>query len=411
MSTPDTVVELLSRLVAIPSVNPMGRDLTGPEFNEGRMVEYLLHFFKELGVPHEEIQVVPGRSSNVLARLDSTGSSQTILMDAHIDTVPIDGMTIPPFGGEVRAGRVRGRGSCDVKGGLAAMLWAFRRLVAERPAGMPNIVMSCTCDEEATTLGISHLVQSWSDGGSTLMTSAPDGAIIAEPTELDVVVAHRGAVRFKIRTPGRACHSSDPTQGLNAIYRMARVVTALEEYAPELSASRNPHPLVGPPTLSVGMIYGGASVNVVPDDCAIEIDRRLVPGDCAVEAVRHIREFLTDRIDFDLVFEPPWLSSPTLNDDDNAWLADALLSCIEPVAGPHRTLGVPYGTHASRTCAAGVPSVVFGPGSIEQAHTKDEWIDIDQLEKASEIYFRFCSNPPGTPVKQDRNSLDPAGSV
>jgi succinyl-diaminopimelate desuccinylase len=396
MPNPQSVVELLSQLVSIPSVNPMGRDLDGPEFFEGRVVEYLVEFFSALGVPHEVIEVVPGRSSNVLARLDSPGATRTFLLDAHIDTVPVDGMTIPPFGGEVRDGRVWGRGACDVKGGLAAMLWAFKRLAEERPAGMPNVVLSCTCDEEATTLGITDLVRCWSDGRSKLLTSAPNGAIIAEPTELDVVVAHRGAVRFKIRTAGRACHSSDPTQGLNAIYRMARVVSALEEYAPKLSASREPHPLVGPPTISVGMIYGGASVNVVPDDCAIEIDRRLIPGDSDEEAVSDIRNFLTERLDFEFEFEPPWLSSPTLDDDDNGWLADAMLAHIEPVAGAHKTLGVPYGTHASRTCAAGVPSVVFGPGSIEQAHTKDEWLEIDQLEKASEVYFRFCSMPPDT---------------
>lgn len=393
MSQPQNIVELLSELIAIPSVNPMGRDLDGPEFFETRIVARLMEFFAELGVPHEEIVVVPGKSSNVFARVDSPGATQTILMDAHIDTVPVDGMTIPPFGGEVRDGRVWGRGACDDKGPLAAMLWAFKRLAKERPAGMPNVIMSCTCDEEATTLGINDLVTCWSDGRSKIVTAKPDGAIIAEPTELDVVVAHRGAVRFKIRTAGRACHSSDPTQGLNAIYRMARVVNVLEEYAPELSASREPHPLVGPPTLSVGMIYGGASVNVVPDDCAIEIDRRLIPGDDSDEAVADIRSFLEERLDFEFEFEPPWLSSPTLSDDDNGHLVETMLSHIESVAGPHLPLGVPYGTHASRTCAAGVPSIVFGPGSIDQAHTKDEWIDIDQLEKATEIYFRCCSNP------------------
>ena len=141
------------------------------------------------------------------------------------------------------------------------------------------------------------------------------------------------------------------------------------------------------------MIYGGASVNVVPDDCAIEIDRRLIPGDDAEEAVADIRSFLEERLDFDFEFEPPWLSSPPLGDDDNGHLVKSMLSHIEAVAGPHQKLGVPYGTHASRTCAAGVPSIVFGPGSIDQAHTKDEWIDIDQLEKAAEIYFRFCSTP------------------
>lgn len=394
----DSVVDLLCDLVAIPSVNPMGRDLSGPIFFETRLTEYLGQFFAELGCPYEIIEVSPGRC-NVLARFESPQATQTFLLDAHQDTVPVDGMTIPPFEPTIKDGRIYGRGSSDVKGGMAAMLWAFRRLVLEKPAGAANVIMSCTCDEEATTTGISDLIRYWNDGDgrSALLSEKPDGAIIAEPTLLDVVIAHRGVTRFVITTGGRACHSSDPTQGVNAIYRMARLVSCLEEYAADLPGRSKSHPMCGPPTLSVGLISGGASVNVVPDECSIEVDRRLTPGDNADEAYDDILNFLTEKLDFEFDMKPPYLVSPTLSNDNNDWLSNSLQERISEVDGPHTSVGVPYGTHASRTCSGGVPSVVFGPGSIDQAHTKDEWLEINQLEKASEVYFRFCSNPPASP--------------
>lgn len=402
----DSVVEILCRLIAIPSVNPMGRDLSGPMFFESRLSDWLMSFFSELGVDCERIEVVPGRD-NVIARFDSPGAELTMLLDAHQDTVPTDGMSIPPFNPQVGEGRVTGRGAADVKGGLAAMLFAFRRLVRERPPGAANVVLSCTCDEEATAQGVAELVRYWQqpEGRSRLLTAAPDGALIAEPTLLDVVVAHRGATRFRIRTAGRACHSSDPTQGVNAIYRMARVLACLEEYAEQLPQSMTPHPLCGPATLSVGRISGGASVNVVPDECAIEIDRRVIPGESHTDAIAALQAYLAERIDFDIAFDPPWINGPPLSDEDNAWLADRLLTHVADVAGPHTAIGVPFGTHASRTSAAGVPSVVFGPGSIAQAHTRDEFIEIDQLEKAAEVYYRFCAQPPAS-----RGSTNPNAS-
>ena len=395
-NVPRTVSEILCDLISIPSVNPMGRELSGPLYFEGRVSDWLANFFESCGADFERIEVVPGRE-NVIARYNSPGSDLTLLLDAHQDTVPVDGMTIPPFVPQVKDGRITGRGSCDVKGGLAAMLFAFRRLLEEQPAGAANVILSCTCDEEATALGVSDLVDYWQKPGgrSRLITSPPDGAIIAEPTLLDVVVAHRGATRFCLRTKGRACHSSDPTQGINAIYRMAKVLSALEDYAKALPDKVPPHPLCGGATLSVGIIQGGASVNIVPDECTIEIDRRVIPGEDRDRVIPDLKEFLASRVDFEVVFDPPWIAAPSLNNDNNGWLADRLLEVTANIAGPHRAIGVPFGTHASRTSAAGVPSVVFGPGSIDQAHTKDEFIEIDQLEKAAEIYYRFCAHPPG----------------
>ena len=384
---------LLKDLIAIPSVNPMGRDLSGPNFFETRLTAYLAGFFTRLGVDHEVIEVVPGRA-NVIARYHNPHSSTTILMDAHQDTVPTDGMVIDPFDPVEKEGKLFGRGACDVKGGMAAMLAAFARLVDEEPTGAANVVMSCTCDEEATTLGISDLVKLWSDPSrkSALLPTHPDLALIAEPTDLEIVVAHRGATRWKIRTTGRACHSSRPAEGVNAIYRMARLLACLEDFAERLPQMVPAHPLCGPATLSVGRIEGGISVNTVPDRCEIEIDRRVIPGEDGLEVMEQVRSDLRERLDFDFDMLEPWLVGLALSDDNNGEWADRLMTHITAVAGNHRKVGVPYGTHASRTAAAGVPSIVFGPGSVDQAHTKDEWISIHELQQASEIYYRFCAS-------------------
>ncbi len=384
-------VQILKELVAIPSVNPMGRDLKGPEYLETRVTEWLVAFLKAHDLPAEVVETAPGRC-NVISRLDARSSLPTVLLDAHQDTVPVDGMTIPPFEPREAGGRIYGRGSCDVKGGLAAMLAAFVRLSGEKHRLKANIVFSMTCDEEATSLGINHLVQSWRTGDHRyrLCPTRPDEAIVAEPTLLDVVVAHRGAMRWQIRTVGRACHSSRPSDGINAIYRMASVIKHLEEFAAWLPTSRPQHPLCGPATLSVGLISGGSSVNVVPDNCVIDIDRRALPGEDGMAARQEVIDHLAEKLDFEVVHEAPYCLSTPLADDLNGTLAENLLKTIAGVAGSRRSIGVPYGTHASRIAAAGVPSVVFGPGDIAQAHTKDEWIEVDQLHLATEIYYRYC---------------------
>ncbi|MBM4074537.1 MAG: M20 family metallopeptidase [Planctomycetes bacterium] len=372
----------------------MGRDLSGPEYFEGRLTAYLESYLKKLGADFDVVETAPGRC-NVIARIDgdSRGATKTILMDAHQDTVPTDGMTIPPFEPTEKDGRVYGRGSCDVKGGLAAMLAAFTRLFHERPKRLPNVVLSMTCDEEATSLGIDHLVGSFTGGSPSyrVCPTKPDVVIVAEPTELDIVVAHRGATRWKIHTQGRACHSSRPSEGVNAIYRMARVLNVLEEFAEWLPGSKPAHQLCGPATLSVGLVSGGSSVNVVPDHCEVDIDRRVIPGEDSDAVQAELKQYLKERLDFDLIHDAPYCSSPALGDAINGPLADQLGQVIASVVGPRRRTGVPFGTHASRFAKIDVPVVVFGPGNIAQAHTKDEWISIDQLRQSAEIYYRFCS--------------------
>jgi succinyl-diaminopimelate desuccinylase len=386
------VDELASELVRVPSVNPMGREIDPGMCHEGRMADAVEEFFRELGLPTERFEVAPGRP-NILARVDMDAAAPTIILDAHLDTVPVDGMTVPPFEGLQRDGRLFGRGAADVKGPLAAMLVAIRRLAEARPGGAANVVFSGCCDEESTTLGIRHLIRTWQSGRSYLLPRAPDFAIIAEPTSLSVVAAHKGVVRVKVRTAGRACHSSAPEQGINAIYRMARVVTSIEDYA-TLLREHAEHPLCGRPSISVGRVTGGTSVNVVPDSCCIEIDRRLIPGETIESARTSLEGFLQERAGDGLQMDPPWLTCPPLCDGPNDVLAEAVIDRLSVIGIPCQKIGVPFGTHAAYTAQAGVPSVVLGPGSISQAHTSDEWIDLDQLDHAANVYYEICRRPP-----------------
>jgi acetylornithine deacetylase len=374
---------LLRDLVALPSVNPMGRPLQGPDIYEHRVTAYLEDFFRGLGVPWERQTVAPLRD-NIVATSTPPGAASTLILEAHQDTVPADHMTIDPFGARVEGGRLYGRGACDIKGGMAAMLAAFARVVREQPRGACRVVMACTVDEEFTFLGVQRLVRADLRGN----VPGPARAVVAEPTGLEIVNAHKGAVRWHLTTAGRSCHSSRPELGVNAIYRMAALLPEVERYAEELRASRT-DPLLGPATLSVGRIEGGTSVNTVPDHCRVEIDRRVLPGEDPRAAPGELAAYLRGRAGGHVPFEStePWLSAPALSPEGSADLVRQLGRAIDAVAGPHRVVAVPYGTDASTLAEAGVPAVVFGPGDIARAHTCDEWVPLDEVEQAAEILY------------------------
>jgi acetylornithine deacetylase len=372
--------QFLRELVALPSVNPMGRPLQGPDFFEHRMTAYLEEFFRGLGVAYQRQPVAPLRE-NIVARFESPDARHTIVFEAHQDTVPTDNMTIDPFGARIENGRLYGRGACDIKGGMASMLGAFARLVRDKPKGAANLVMACSVDEEFTFLGVQRLVKDL----------RADFAIVAEPTQLQIVQAHKGMARWHVSTSGRSCHSSSPEKGINAIYRMGRLLTAIEQYAEQLRQSRR-DPLLGPPTLSVGRIEGGSSVNTVPDRCKIEVDRRVIPGEDPDAAARDLDDFLRQqaKIDFPYEIDRPWLSAPALSPDKSAEVVKRLGQAIASVRDSFQVTAVPYGTDASTIAQAGIPAVVFGPGNIAQAHTCDEWVDLAEVEQASEILYRLA---------------------
>jgi acetylornithine deacetylase len=379
---------LLRDLVALPSVNPMGRTIPDDIVFEHRVTAYLEDFFRSLDVAYARQTVAPQRD-NIVARYSAPGGRRTLLLEAHQDTVPTDHMTIDPFGAKIENGRLYGRGACDIKGGMASMLTAFARLVRERPRSAANVTMACTVDEEHTFLGVKKLVQSRARNDESAL--AADMAVVAEPTQLDIVHAHKGVVRWYLSTSGRSCHSSAPEQGQNAIYRMGQALVAIEKYAGRLRTSRT-DPLLGPPTLSVGRIEGGNSVNTVPDHCRIEIDRRIIPGEDPLAAPGQLTAFLRQELgnDFPFTCSDPWMSMAALSPIGSEDLAARLGSAIGAVKGSHRVFAVPYGTDAATIAGAAIPAVVFGPGDIAKAHTCDEWVPLDEVEKAGEILFRLA---------------------
>ncbi len=375
------IERLLQDLVAIPSVNPMGRPLVPEIMLEHRMTDYLERYFRDLGVLYERHPVAPGRE-NIIATWKNSGAKRTLMLEAHQDTVPVDGMVIPPFEPTIEAGKIFGRGSCDIKGGMAAMLTAFARLVREKPAGACNVVMACSVDEENTMLGVRELVK---------RKVHADLAVVAEPTKLNIVHAHKGVVRWLINTPGRSCHSSAPEQGTNAIYRMAKILNGIEAFAAHIGKTIV-DPLLGPATMSVGLIHGGISVNTVPDHCQIQIDRRVVGGEKPEETPGQLEAFLreTAKIDFPYEMTKPWICERALTPTGSDEIIRLLGQAIDQVRGSHRVHSVPYGTDAATLAWSGIPTVIFGPGDIAQAHTKDEWLAIDELHQAAEILYRLA---------------------
>ena len=369
----DELVILLRDLVAVPSMNPYRTETLDEGYGEARLAKRVAAFLKHAGVSVEVREVLPGRP-NVVARLEGQADGPPLVFVAHLDTVPVEGMTVPPFEGRVEDGRLYGRGACDNKGSLAAMLMALKRVAAAKANRAP-VLFAATMDEESGYGGVRALI------GDGLEAR---GAIVGEPTKLDVVVAHKGALRVAVSTHGKSAHSSRPELGLNAIYGMAPVLTGLEALADELR-QRPPHQLVGPPTLSVGTIHGGLTINTVPDRCVIEIDRRLLPGEPIGPAEAEIRAVCERHgAAYEFVF-----ATEGFQIHADAELVAMALDAVAEVLGEAEIVGVPFGTEASELSRAGIPTLVLGPGDAAQAHSADEWIDLAQLAAAARIYERI----------------------
>ncbi len=378
------VVELARELVSIPSVNPNSLATPGGAgTGELAMADRVESVLKELGAAQiDRWEICPGRPS-VLAYLDF-GASETLIFDAHLDTVPVEGMTVDPYGGRIDDGKLYGRGACDVKGPMAAMLCACANV---RQAGEParyNVLFAAVADEESGFGGVSSFVQRLDKSAY----SAPvTGAVIAEPTLLNPVIAHKGTARWIIRTAGVAAHSSTPHLGENAIYKMAPVIQALEEYAMQLSESER-HEKLGAPSLSVGLIRGGSAVNIVPDFCELQVDRRLIPGETLETASAALRDVLQN---FILSVSNPIVAAPPMATAEDHPLVSQALNAGKHAGALPELEYANYCTDASFYPQIEVPCIVWGPGSIAQAHTKDEWIDLRQLELGVAAYQKLIT--------------------
>jgi len=379
----------LCDLIALPSVNPMGAAVSSEIEGESRVTDYLEQIFRRWQVPWQRQLIEQGRE-NIAARIDGD-PNRLLMFEVHQDTVPVAGMTVPPFGGNLEGGRVYGRGACDVKGGMAAMLVAAERILREKPAGRPTLIVACSVNEEYGFSGAEGWVELWEQPDSVIPRQ-PDVALIAEPTMLDVVVAHKGVVRWRCHVHGKAAHTSQPQLGENAIYGMGRVVAAIENYHEHVLPVLRRHPLCGQPTVCVSTVHGGMSINTVPAHCVIEIDRRLLPGEDPEQAYQGLIDHVATMAGGQRIeHEPPYRAIAGLSDQSNGPLARALAEAARPTKSDCEIVGVPYGTNASVIAAAGVPCVVFGPGSIDQAHTVDEWLAVEQLEGAAQIYYDFAA--------------------
>ncbi len=372
------VIDVLADLVAIPSINPMGREVSGPEYGEARIADYVVDFLGRHGIAAKRREVQPGRE-NVLAVVAGARPAPALLLETHMDTVPVDRMRIAPFEPAQREGRLYGRGACDAKSSLAATMVTMAALAKKRPPA--DVWLCAAVDEEFAFGGAAHLVASGFRVGHVL---------IGEPTSLQVVTAHKGAMRWRLVTEGRAAHSATPWEGENAIYKMAEVVRSLRDYASSLQA-KSPHPRLGPRTLSVGTIEGGQTVNTVPDWCEISVDRRIIPG----ESLDQVAEGLAAQLRAcglagEVRIEETLRDPPMETPDEAPWV-QAVLTCARAVR-PTSTRAVHYGTDASKFAEAGMTAVVIGPGDIAQAHTADEWVDIGEVRAAAEIYSRVSGS-------------------
>lgn len=362
----------LLRYVGIHSVNPAIDG--GP--GERDLADAVHTDLREIGLDPQRSPVHGGGRDNIVARLDGNPLAPTVMFQAHMDTVGLSGRaTAEPVSTN---GDVYGRGACDTKGSLTAMIEALGVLGQTGPGERASILFVAGIDEEVTGTGAQALVEAH---------PGIDMAVVGEPTSLEIATAHKGVLRFDITVHGQPAHSSKPHLGVNAIHAMARVLDALEDgYLPGLASIE--HPLVGSPTLTVTTIRGGTAKNVVPAECVISLDRRVNPGEDHGELLFEFDELL-DALRADGVAversEPSLATSPLDTTFDHP-VVQALGRARQKIVGAFgEPVGVTYGTDGSFFAPAGIPCVVFGPGSIDQAHSDEEWVGIEETAQAAEI--------------------------
>lgn len=378
------VVELLQELVRIPSVNPQG-DPGISHTGEGEIAQFVGDYLVKLGM-EVELQFVEKDRPNVIGRLKSKSSRHHLLLGPHLDTVSVTGMTIDPFGGVLQNGRIWGRGATDTKGPMAAMLVALSGMVQEKR--VPQ-------DTDIWFLGLMG-EESGNDGIDFLMNSdffekkgvKPSFGIAGEPTDLKIVHRHKGALWIRIRTKGKSCHASRADLGENAILKMRKVMDYVTDELPQAYAHLEDAQL-GKCSFNLTTIRGGSKVNIIPDVCEIEIDHRSLPQESHAEVIERIRKALPE-CEVEVISDRPGLDTSS----DNPYiqrLADVL--CHQSSAMDHRLIltVAPWFADCSLMAKKGIPAIAFGPGSIQQAHTKDEFIEISELEKGETVFYDFLS--------------------
>lgn len=360
---------LLQQLVRIPSVNPGVSDLSPEIAGEKRLVDFLESLLGPVADRVERIEVAPGRE-NFFAYFQGMEDGPPYVLEAHSDTVGIAGMTIDPFGAEIREGRLYGRGACDTKGPMCGMLCALLRAFGGKERPRSSWLFISTCDEELGGLGAAHLAASGLDCR---------GVIVGEPTKLEWIDRHLGAERFELTVRGRAAHSASPELGINAIHGAADWIHRIEKaFATSPDRSRS--------TANVGIIAGGEQVNRIPDEVVMQLDVRtppeMPPGEVESRVSALAGEVMAARPGLVCEWQQNQLYPPFLLPEDSpfrSFLADQR----KRIGSTGSFALARYATNAGFLARANIPAVVFGPGDAAAAHTADEWVDLAQVEEAT----------------------------
>lgn len=368
----------LSRLVQIPSVSP---DQAGPRAGqpgEARLATAVAGWFAALGGEVHTEDVLPNRP-NVYG-LWRGASERWLAVDVHLDTVSVEGMTGDPFDGRIAQGRVYGRGSVDTKASLAIVLALLEAMQASDTRLAANLLIAATVDEEVGATGAPAAADWMRRQGLTV-----DELVVAEATSLAPIYGHKGVVRIEFQIEGIAAHSSQPHMGQNAVLAGARLALALQAEHERLQAQ--PPAGLGLPALTVTILQGGAGINVVPAACRLALDRRVVDGERATAVVAQLRGLaqaacplpltMTVQKEIDAFFQP---SDASFVRQLCAWAGQAPQTA-------------PYGTNAWAYAEVARQRVVFGPGSIDQAHAAEEWVEIAAMEQVAAIYARWWGLP------------------
>lgn len=374
-----SVQRLLRELVARPSINPTflpdRPDLTGEE----RVAGFLEDLARSEGIEVRRQSVLPGRT-NLIARITPSGKvKHRVMLTPHMDVVPAPEKNFIP---KVRNGKMHGRGTCDTKGSVSAFFSAFLELAGtgKRP-------------QETEVLFVGLVDEEFGQAGSrTLAQKGPKGdlALAGEPTELQVVSAHKGNLWLQLKTVGKSAHGSTPQHGKNAISAITPILDFLFHDYPRLLEKKS-HKLLGSPTVSVGKIRGGSQPNIVPNECEIDLDRRTIPGETEASVKKELTEALKERnIPFPEFSKSRSVPCPPLDTDPELPFVQSFLRA----ANRRKSKGVPYFTDASPIAMGGTPALVFGPGHIAQAHSTDEWVEMQQVDRACSIVSKFLHSLP-----------------
>lgn len=368
-------VALTRSLVSTPSVNPQLEEGGSGELEAASLVAEWLDLW---GLDTQVSEISPNRF-NVIGTLE--GDGPTLLLNGHLDTVGVRGMTVPPFDAKVSGGRIWGRGSCDMKAGLAAILGATKRLAEEGPR--PNLIVAMTADEEHASLGMYALVDS---------VPSADLAIITEPTRLSVMPAHKGFVWVRALFEGLAAHGSRPDLGVDAIRHAALYLSALDDYGTQLN-SRPAHPLLRHGSIHAGTIKGGSAASVYPDSCELVIERRTMPGERPEQVLQEFQRVLDKLKDTEGALSASleqMLERPGSEVPEDSRLVQGLLGSGKKHGIPPVVEGMTAWVDAALLNEIGIPAVCYGPGDIAQAHSADEWVEILQIEKCADVIESFA---------------------